>query len=164
MTYEITSCAVFGKRTKHQHVFKTAMEEIVSLLGGFCIADLYPSIKVLLQRVSRGKTRFEKLCRDTDRILQDIIKDHKSNYRDEDLVDVLLKLQQDNHLTDDNIRAVIQDLFSAAGIVSWAMSEMVKNPKVMEEAQAEIRRVFDKKGLQEVSVISVLKEALNCSK
>ncbi|XP_058742866.1 cytochrome P450 71D10-like [Vicia villosa] len=172
MTYEITSRAVFGKRTEHQQVFKTAMEEIVSLLGGFCIADLYPSIKILLQRVSRGKTRFERLCRETDRILQDIINDHKSNHRDKDLVDVLLKFQQDNHLTDDNVKAVIQDLFSAgsetsSGIVLWAMSEMVKNPKVMKEAQAEVRGVFDRKGYVDetglprlIYLKSIIKETL----
>jgi len=45
----------------------------------------------------------------------------------------------------------LQDLFTAggetsSGAVLWGMSEMIKNPKVMEEAQAEVRRVFDKKG------------------
>jgi hypothetical protein len=114
MTYGITARAVFGKRTKHQLKFKTAMEEVVSLLGGFCIADLYPSIRILLQRVSKAKTRLEKLHRETDKILQDIINDHKSSHGDEDVVDLLLKFQHgnidhlQNHLTDDNIKAVIQ--------------------------------------------------------
>jgi cytochrome P450 len=35
---------------------------------------------------------------------------------------------------------------TSSGVVLWTMSEIVKNPKVMEEAQAEVRRVFDKKG------------------
>lgn len=35
---------------------------------------------------------------------------------------------------------------TSSGVVLWGMSEMVKNPKVMEEAQAEVRRVFDSKG------------------
>jgi cytochrome P450 len=44
----------------------------------------------------------------------------------------------------------MQNLFTAGSETSswtvvWAMSEMVKNPKVMEEAQAEVRRVFDRK-------------------
>jgi hypothetical protein len=114
MTYGITARAVFGKRTKHQQKFKTAMEEVVSLLGGFCIADLYPSIRILLQRASKAKTRLEKLHRETDKILQDIINDHKSSHGDEDVVDLLLKFQHgnidhlQNHLTDDNIKAVIQ--------------------------------------------------------
>ncbi|PNX76281.1 cytochrome p450 [Trifolium pratense] len=134
---------------------------------------------MLLQRVSRAKTRLEKLRRETDRILQDIINDHRSSHEDEDLVDVLLKFQHgdnndplQNHLTDDNIKAVIQDLFTAgsetsSGIVLWAMSEMVKNPMVMKEAQAEVRRVFDRKGYVDetglhhlIYLKSIIKETL----
>lgn len=46
---------------------------------------------------------------------------------------------------------LFQDIFSGGGdtvttAVEWAMSEMLKNPRVMEKAQAEIRKVFDGKG------------------
>jgi len=51
--------------------------------------------------------------------------------------------------------------------VLWAMSEMVRNPKVMEEAKVEVRRVFDKKGYvdqtelhQLIYLNSVIKETL----
>jgi len=51
--------------------------------------------------------------------------------------------------------------------VLWAMSEMVKNPKVMEKAQAEVRRMFNKKGYvdeielhQLIYIKSVIKETL----
>lgn len=60
--------------------------------------------------MSNAKTRREKLCRETDTILQDIINDHKNSHEEEDLLDVLLKFQQDNNnhlqnqLTDDNIK------------------------------------------------------------
>ncbi|KAK2458200.1 cytochrome P450 71D10 [Trifolium repens] len=159
MTCGITTRAAFGKKSRHIHEFKSAMEQSIRLLGGFCIADLYPSIKIL-QRLSSAKTKMEKLQRESDMILQDIINDHRSSHReeskDEDLVDVLLKIQRENDdsehpLTDNSIKAVIQDVFTAgseasSGIVLWAMSEMVKNPKVMEIAQAEVRSAFDKKG------------------
>ncbi|MCI32211.1 cytochrome P450, partial [Trifolium medium] len=93
----------------------------------------------------------EKLLREVDMILQDIIDEHKSRpieaRKDEDLVDVLLKIQQENDhsqhpLTDENIKSVIQDVFTggtdtSAVLVLWAISEMVKNNNVMEEAQVE---------------------------
>jgi hypothetical protein len=116
MTYGITTRAAFGKKSKHQQAFKLAIEEIARLLGGFCIADLYPSVKIL-QRVNRTKTKVEKIHREIDMILQDIIDDHKripkEANKDEDLVDVLLKIQQENDhsqhsLTDDNMKSIIQ--------------------------------------------------------
>jgi len=115
MTYGITARVAIGKKIRHQQVFISAIKELVSLLGVFCIADLYPSIK-MFQRVSKDKTKIEKLHRETDIILQDIIDDHKSNHREaskvEDLVDVLVKIQEENEhsqhlLTNDNIKAVI---------------------------------------------------------
>jgi cytochrome P450 len=52
-------------------------------------------------------------------------------------------------------------------VVLWGMSEMVKNPKVMEKAQAEVRRVFDKRGYvdetemhQLIYLKSVIKETM----
>jgi cytochrome P450 len=56
---------------------------------------------------------------------------------------------------------------SSSEVVLWAMSEMVKNPMVMEEAQVEVRRVFDKKGYvdetelhQLIYLKSVIKETM----
>ncbi|XP_045831742.1 cytochrome P450 71D10-like [Trifolium pratense] len=180
LTYGIVARACFGKRNKYQQEFKSAIEETINLLGGFCIADLYPSIKIL-QRVNWTKTKIEKVHREIDMIMQDIIDDHKSiskeANKDEDLVDVLLKIQQESDqsehpLTDDDLKPIIQDMFGAgsetsSGIVLWGMSQIIKNPKVMEKAQAEVRRVFDKKGYvdetelhQLIYLKSVIKETL----
>jgi len=115
MASGITTRAAFGKRNKHQQVFRSALKEITSLMGGFCIVDVYPSIK-MLQWVSRVKTKVEKLHKEIDTIFQDIIDDHKNIHmeesKDEDLVDALLKIQQENDhshhsLTDDNIKSII---------------------------------------------------------
>ncbi|RYR28662.1 hypothetical protein Ahy_B01g052797 [Arachis hypogaea] len=77
---------------------------------------MYPSIRVLLEMMSRDKAKLEELYIKTDKVLQDIIDDHR-NRKDgkcegnKDLVDVLLKFQQKDSeylLTDDNIKAIIQ--------------------------------------------------------
>jgi cytochrome P450 len=116
MTYGIVTRATIGKKNRHEQVFISAIKELGSLLGVMCIADLYPSIKMLQRMVSKEKTKLEKIHRETDIILQDIIDDRKINHRevstDEDIVDVLLKIQQENDhsqhlLTDDNIKSVI---------------------------------------------------------
>ncbi|OIW04253.1 hypothetical protein TanjilG_00813 [Lupinus angustifolius] len=181
LIYGIVARAAFGKKYKFQQVFISAMEEILHLAGGPSVTDLYPSIKVL-QILSSKKGKYERLHRKTDGILQDILDDHRnrkgSDYCEveEDLIDVLLKFQQDNDLqhpfTDENIKAVIQDMFTAGGetsstVLEWCLSEMIKNPKVMEEAQAEVRRVYGNKGYvdelglhQLIYLKSIIKETL----
>lgn len=46
---------------------------------------------------------------------------------------------------------LFQDIFiagtdSSVTVIEWAMSEMMKNPRVMEKAQAEVRQAFEKNG------------------
>ena len=117
VTYGIAARAAFGKKSRYQQSFISATEEVMRLMGGNCIADLFPSIGVLLQMMSRTKARLEELHRETDRTIQDIIDEHKNGKSGhceagEDLVDVLLKFQQEKDseysLTDDNIKAIIQ--------------------------------------------------------
>lgn len=114
MTYAIAARASFGKKSKYQEMFISLIKEQLSLIGGFSLADLYPSIG-LLQIMAKAKV--EKVHREVDRVLQDIIDQHKnrkSTDREavEDLVDVLLKFRSENELqyplTDDNLKAVIQ--------------------------------------------------------
>ncbi|KDO62262.1 hypothetical protein CISIN_1g0110962mg, partial [Citrus sinensis] len=103
----------------------------------------------------------ETLHQEGVRIVENIINEHKKRKAtlkncktgdDEDLVDVLLKIQGhgdlDSFLTTDHIKA---DIFAAgsetsATTVDWAMCEMMKNPRVMKKAQAEVREVFHRTG------------------
>ncbi|KAF2288975.1 hypothetical protein GH714_023191 [Hevea brasiliensis] len=102
-----------------------------------------------------------KIGKVTSGRLENIINDHKAKKAEtkladeaNDLVDVLLKLQdQENRefpLTIDNIKAVILDMFIAGSDTSfttseWAISETLRNPRVMKKAQAEVRLVFSEK-------------------
>ncbi|EXB30981.1 hypothetical protein L484_016841 [Morus notabilis] len=95
--------------------------------AGFSLADLYPSVKVL-QKVSGTRRELEKLHGKIDKMLEKIITEHKerklviSGERDdnhddqEDLVDVLLRLQMDDDLdpplTASNIKAILLVRFS----------------------------------------------------
>ncbi|KAJ7960889.1 Cytochrome P450 [Quillaja saponaria] len=181
---DITSRAAFGKKSKDGQAFISTIKEVFQLGAGFLIADLYPSIKAL-QVITGIKPKLEKMQGEIDRILDIIIMEHKesrlTNKRspgeaDENLLDVLLNIQAKNDLqlplTDNNVKAVVLDMFSAGSETSsttleWAMSEIMKNPKVMEEAQAEVRRVFEKKGFVDETdfhelkyLKAVVKEAL----
>uniref|UniRef100_J3LQK6 Cytochrome P450 n=2 Tax=Oryza brachyantha TaxID=4533 RepID=J3LQK6_ORYBR len=70
---------------------------------------------------------------------------------EEDLLGVLLRLQKNGGvqfpLSTDMIATIIMEIFSAGSetastTLEWAMSELVKNPPVMEKAQVELRKMF----------------------
>ncbi|TXG67686.1 hypothetical protein EZV62_008961 [Acer yangbiense] len=162
--YDITARAAFGNKSKDQQKFILIVMKAIELASGFSIADLYPSIGIL-EVITGMKSKIEKLHQERDRILGDIIDEHKERRQttktgqkeadEEDLIDAFLRLQEDGDLefplTNNNIKAVIWDIFSAGSetsstIIEWAMSEMLKNPRLMKEAQAEVRQVFDVKG------------------
>nr|AFK35275.1 unknown [Lotus japonicus] len=120
LIFTITSRSAFGKRYMEQEEFISCVREVMTLAGGFNIADLFPSAK-WLENLTRMRSKFEYLHQKMDRILETIIDDHKANSRtkegqveggEEDLIDVLLKYEnsstdQDFHLTIRNIKAIL---------------------------------------------------------
>ncbi|CAL2255186.1 unnamed protein product [Prunus armeniaca] len=138
--------------------------EAVKTSSGFTLADVFPSVS-LLQLLSGMRPKLERLHKEADRIMENIIKEHQRDMvtsksvdgeAEEDLVDALLKFHEHGSglefsLTTDNIKAVIFDMFSAgsetsATAVDWAITEMIKTPRVMKMAQNEVRQVFNRKG------------------
>ncbi|XP_061373372.1 cytochrome P450 71D11-like [Gastrolobium bilobum] len=174
--FTIISRAAFGKKSKVQEEFALVAKEGIGVAGGFDIGELFPSAK-WLQFVTGLRPKLERLHRKIDQILEKIIVEHKEEKSKpkegqgevvEDLVDVLLKFQdgngsnQDICLTNNNIKAIILDIFGAGGetastIIDWAMAEMVRDPRVMKKAQHEVRKVFDMKGMVDEICINELK-------
>ncbi|XP_020237518.1 cytochrome P450 71D11 isoform X2 [Cajanus cajan] len=170
--YNIISRTTFGTKCKDQEELILFLKEAVPVAAGLTIGDLFPSAKCL-QFVTGLRPKIWRLQRGIERILENIINEHKeakskAKEEHEDLVDILLKFHdgndnnQDIFLTVNNIKAIIQDIFGAGGetssnAINWAMVEMVKDPKVMKKAQVEVRKVFDRKGRVDESCIDELK-------
>ncbi|KAL8110489.1 cytochrome P450 CYP71D313-like [Apium graveolens] len=159
---------------------------MTALGNGFDIADLFPSY-TFLHNVSGLKSKLLKIRSQMHEIFYNIIKEHEEkrartkdeNGRvagEEDLVDVLLRVRDKGGLqfpiTSKNIQGIISDMLTAgtdtaAVVLDWAMSELIRNPKVMEKAQTEVREAFKGKtkirevDLQELSYLKlVIKETL----
>ncbi|CAN0908288.1 Desmethyl-deoxy-podophyllotoxin synthase [Linum grandiflorum] len=188
-TSTVIARSAFGEEWAEAEEFLSHTKDAVELAGGFCIEDMFPSMKWL--HVLFGvRSGFEKVSRVQDRILTNIINEHKRRRRgrgrdevDEgrgDLVDILLKVQENGELqlplSDDSIKAIILDMFIAgsdttSSLIDWAMSEMLRNPRVLNKAQEEVRKhphLFNKreKIVAEATVVElkymklVIKEAL----
>uniref|UniRef100_A0A7N0U259 Cytochrome P450 n=1 Tax=Kalanchoe fedtschenkoi TaxID=63787 RepID=A0A7N0U259_KALFE len=156
LTYGITARAAFGTKSKYQEEYIAIVMESSKAVG-LAVCNMYPSSK-LLPLITGFKHKLEKLHREADKILENIIVSHlktKSSSASADakegLLDILLRIQETGNLeiplTRDNIKSVIADVFTAGSetsstTVEWAISEIVKNPRVMKKAQAEVREVY----------------------
>ncbi|KAF8032218.1 hypothetical protein BT93_D1211 [Corymbia citriodora subsp. variegata] len=152
----VFSKASFGETCKQQDEFIALLHEGLRLAGRLDIAELFPSLK-FLRYLSGAKFKLNKIKRKYDKILNTILADHKMRRENlggqagtldkEDIVDSYCVFR--NLTTADSILqpTTLKDMISAgttapAITVEWAMSELLKNPRVMAQAQNEIRRVL----------------------
>ncbi|KAF3435247.1 hypothetical protein FNV43_RR22334 [Rhamnella rubrinervis] len=186
-TNDVTSRSAFGNKCKEQEEFISLLDQIRQLTGGFKIADVFPSLRFLLGYATGMTPALRKSHKKLDKILDIIINHHKVKRQNlattgagkpggEDVIDVLLNLQesgmQEFKITMNHVKAVALDIFSAgsetsATTLEWAMSELLRNPRVLTKAQEEVRRVLKgKKKIQEIDIHeldylkSVVKETL----
>ncbi|KAF7005494.1 LOW QUALITY PROTEIN: hypothetical protein CFC21_020611, partial [Triticum aestivum] len=154
----VVSQAVFGGRFTQQDEYIRELDVVLTLLGGFCLVDLFPSSR--LARWLSFARCMKRSYSHMQCIIANVIEERKaaratghgaSSTHDEDLLDVLLRLQNDDSLafplTTESICAVLFDIFSGATdttgtIFEWAMSELVRHPETMFKAQLEIRKVL----------------------
>ncbi|XP_065858792.1 cytochrome P450 726A27-like [Euphorbia lathyris] len=129
--------------------------------------DLFPSLR-FIQYLNGQKSRMERVQKEMDEMLEDILKEHKVHHKfgDNNLLQVLLDLQKNGDLelplTDEVIKANIMEIFfggshTSSKTVEWAMSDLMKHPESMKKAQEEVRRVFSDTGIVEESRVQELK-------
>ncbi|CAN1829109.1 Cytochrome P450 71D10 [Linum perenne] len=160
--YAIISRAAFGYRMKklEEEALLPVLTKIVVVIGGSTVGDFFPSNR-LLRIVTGTERQLKRLHREVDIILERIIDEHIEKRRDddeedEDLVDVLLSFTENKVeikavILDHYIVVANQDIFlggsdTSSTLVEWIMSELMKNPLVMQKAQKEVRQLFDEQG------------------
>ncbi|PHT45459.1 hypothetical protein CQW23_14617 [Capsicum baccatum] len=136
-TNSITCRSAFGKICKDRDEFITLLKEVLFFAGGFDVADLFPSWK-LLHKMNGVKSRLVNAHQKIDAIMEDIINQHIENkaagkkengeFGDENLVDVFLRIKNVElqfTITNEHIKAVISDIFIA---VTEGLGEPVQIP------------------------------------
>nr|GEY82381.1 cytochrome P450 71D11-like [Tanacetum cinerariifolium] len=137
--FGMTARSAFGKKCKDQELFIELVKEASA--AGFHISDLFPS-STLLPKLTGFKAKLEDIRGRYDEITGYIIKEHQAKrvvtYEDEDLVDVLLRYQ-------DNVEFHCRSETSST-TVDCATTEMLKHPRILEKAQNKIREVVSRRG------------------
>ncbi|KAK3134188.1 hypothetical protein QOZ80_6AG0546090 [Eleusine coracana subsp. coracana] len=149
--------AVIGNRLKDRDAFLALLERSVKLFARMSLPDLYPSSR-LAMLVSRMPGRMRRQREELVGFMDAIVRDHEENKatggddaNKEDLLDVLLRIRREGDLqvpiTTDNIKSVIGDMLgtgseTAATTLQWIMAELMRNPRVMQKAQDEVRHVL----------------------
>nr|ADC34701.1 flavonoid 3' hydroxylase [Actinidia chinensis] len=138
--------------------FKKMLDELFLLNGVFNIGDSIPWIDFL--DLQGNVKRMKVVAKKFDKFLEHVLDEHNEKRREEgvgfvakDMVDVLLQLADDPNLDikleRHGVKAFTQDLLaggteSSAVTVEWAISELLKKPKIFKMATEELDRVIGK--------------------
>ncbi|CAN6372601.1 unnamed protein product [Urochloa humidicola] len=155
-TIDSTVRSMIGSRFERREEFLQTIKEATMLISGFTLHDLFPSSRVA-SLFSRAASKMLGVHRRAFELMDCAISQHREHQTvsaggavkdGEDILEVLLKISKegglDVPLTIENIKCLLLDLFSggsetSAATLQWAMSELMRNPRVMQKAQAHVR-------------------------
>ncbi|KAK0601458.1 hypothetical protein LWI29_024433 [Acer saccharum] len=135
--------AIFGKKFDNAAGFDELMRQVQGLLGKTSIADFFPWME-WLNKFNGRNASMDKYFGELDKILDQEIHDHlhpeRSKPENEDLIDVLLRIQKDSSasisLTSEHIKAVpiLRSGKSGVGVIicdHWGVAVAVKASPVL---------------------------------
>ncbi|KAL5778156.1 hypothetical protein ACOSP7_011082 [Xanthoceras sorbifolium] len=169
----------FGKRYEDEGVersrFHALLNETQAMFGIFFFSDFLPFMG-WVDKLTGLISRLEKNFKEFDAFYQKLIDEHldpkrpKSSH--EDIIDVLLEIKKQGgfkiDLTWDHIKGILMNVFvagtdSGAASVIWAMTYLMKYPRVMIKVQEEVRNLIGGKGFvdeDEVQKLPYLKAVI----
>ncbi|TKY63687.1 cytochrome P450 family 71 protein [Spatholobus suberectus] len=161
LTSTIICRIAFGRRYEDEGTersrFHGLLNECQAMMGTLFFSDYIP-FSGWIDKLTGLHARLQRNFKELDKFYQEVIDEHMDPNRktpeNEDIIDVLLQLKKQRSfsvdLTNDHIKAVFMDMLVAAtdttaATTVWAMTALLKNPRVMKKAQEEIRSLAGKK-------------------
>ncbi|KAH7528347.1 hypothetical protein FEM48_Zijuj05G0063000 [Ziziphus jujuba var. spinosa] len=147
--------------------FKKLLGDFVELLGTFYVGDYIPQLS-WLSFVNGVDAKMKKVAKEFDEFLEKVIDEHVDDYQNrvngghdcvgnedyKDFTDILVHAQMENLLgvaiDRVSIKAIILDMFAAGSdttstALEWALTELLRHPKIMHKLQTEIRSIAGSK-------------------
>ncbi|KAL3691469.1 hypothetical protein R1sor_005120 [Riccia sorocarpa] len=165
------SLSAKAEAVKDSDDFQQSIKDLFELLGVFNIGDYIPWLNGFdLQGYNK---RMRVTAKKIDEFLQGIIDDHLERHKlrkqtganeedyVQDLVDVMLTRPTDDDgqtLTREEIKGIMENVLFAgtdtsADTVEWALSELIRNPRVLQKVQEELDSKVGRERLVEESDI-----------
>ncbi|KAL4362574.1 hypothetical protein GQ457_04G015420 [Hibiscus cannabinus] len=161
----IISRSVLGRvyeRENGNKGFAELSRKTMDLIGSFCFEDFFPYLGWVDVLITGLTSELDRVSSELHAFLDQVIEDRLVMLNDGDdytsddksFLDILLHLQLDGKLdidlTQDNVRAIVLDMFiggtdNIAATLEWTMAELMKNPDIMKKAQEEVRTVVGRK-------------------
>ncbi|KAK8609524.1 hypothetical protein V6N13_061972 [Hibiscus sabdariffa] len=150
----IASRCVFSQKIEEEDGCSKLGElvrRLLVLFTGFCIGDIFPYLRwadVLTGYIPSMKA----VSAEMDAFLDQVIQEHRALEsraqvtHKKDFVSIIMQLQKDcmfKNLTQDNIKAILLDMFAGgtdtSTVVSeWMMAELLRHPNFMKKVQQEL--------------------------
>ncbi|KAF3590774.1 hypothetical protein DY000_02025315 [Brassica cretica] len=140
--------------------FNKLVRDAFEMLGSFSAADFIPYVGWIIDQFTGLQGRRERSVRDLDAFYEYVIDLHKEEKKQgrEDFVDLLLRLEKEgtvlgnDNLTRNHIKAILMNILlggveTSAVTLTWAMTELTRNPRVMKKVQSEIRNQMGNKSI-----------------
>ncbi|XP_027120267.1 norfluorocurarine oxidase-like [Coffea arabica] len=164
LTNDIICRVALGRKYSEEENGRKSMEYLrifVELLGCFDVGNYIPWL-AWVNRFNGLDSKMEKAVKQIDGFLEGVIEEHinkrkgeaESDYTSEarcqDFVDIMIEIKRANTigfaLDRDAMKAIILDVFGAGtdtthSVMEWGMSELLKNPEILQKLQAEVREV-----------------------
>ncbi|XP_060180430.1 5-OH-xanthotoxin synthase-like [Lycium barbarum] len=149
----------FDEEAHERKRFDYLLAEAQALVASLFVSDFFPSLS-WIDKLTGLTNRLERNFKNLDEFYEVLIEQHQDPNRPKsmegDIVDLLLQLKKEKstpiNLTLEDIKGLLMNVLiagsdtSAAAIV-WAMTALMKNPKVMKKVQEEIRTSIGNKGI-----------------
>lgn len=170
-TTSILCRIAFSKRYEDDETsrsrFHNLLNEAQAMFAGFFFVDHFPLVGHWVDKLAGKYSRLEKTFKKLEDFYEEIINDHRNKPKSaqEDIIDILLNLKNEGsfafELTMDHIKATLMDMFVAGtdtmtAMIVWVMTELARNPDVMEKVQQELRNAIQNKGYVEEDDLSNL--------
>ncbi|KAL6909560.1 hypothetical protein ACP4OV_001841 [Aristida adscensionis] len=164
---------IYGsEKFAHKEHFQHVIDEAMGMMASFAAEDFFPNAAGrLVDRLTGLVARRERIFKELDAFFETVIDQHTDPARPKpenggDLVDVLVGLWKEPkgtlRLTRDHVKAIILDTFiggidTSSVTMLWAMSELIRKPRVLKKVQEEVRAVVGDKERVEPDDVPKLK-------